>query len=51
MAHNKELRGVGSGCVIYLPFCSTSILSIGRESEKGVQGEKREINMNGPFTR
>lgn len=30
----------------YLPFCSTSILSVGRESERVAKGGKKEINMN-----
>lgn len=37
-------RKQGADCVSDLPFCSTSILSVGREN-KGVQGEK-EIKMN-----
>lgn len=43
MSQNKELGGLD--CVCYLPFCSTSILSVGRENERGARG-KKEINMN-----
>lgn len=40
MPQNKSSSGLDRVC--HLPFCSTSILSIGRENEKDGRGEKRD---------
>jgi hypothetical protein len=36
-------RSWGSDCVRYLPFCSTSILSIGRKIKKGARKKEKRL--------
>lgn len=40
-AHNKELGDLDY--IRYLPFCSTSISSIGRKVKKKCKGKKRRL--------